>query len=141
MRQYRAFPRYSHSRTSISVLVFGVFVATLFVSEAYGSGSQGGTNDRLTVNDPDTVTLRRASILRQEFARYKSVHGRRPSQLEELLRLPATDAFTAPQKRWLTDGWGQSFRLECTGKPSSCRLRSAGPDRKLNTLDDRLFPM
>ena len=77
-------------------------------------------------------------ILHTAVARYVRDRGRLPDSLAAVLELglPAElphEAFR-PKAWWLVDGWGEAMTL--TRLADGYRLRSAGPDRRLNTADD-----
>ena len=93
--------------------------------------SYGGENE-VTVygNDPLTHTRSRIGNSQYLLRVYCESHGRYPSSLAEAL--PGSRA------EWTVsydfDGWGQPLIYRADDR--SYELRSAGPDRQLNTVDD-----
>lgn len=118
---------FSPSRTEVAL---GVVVIAVLSTVAFTSVDNRGEDRRVKATEEAMRTLHTA------VARYETLAGERPSDLDVLLRErragwpgPALTAETLP-----VDGWGNPLRYY--GKGDTVRFRSAGPDQVYHTADD-----
>jgi type II secretory pathway component PulK len=69
---------------------------------------------------------------------FETARGKLPDALEELT-VPVSGSAERLQPAELRDAWGRPFRYTRTVKPKF-EVRSAGPDGKMDTMDDLTNP-